>query len=265
MCDIDIDWDPSGIRNVYERFLEFLQENICLTTEPTPIISEELYHRASLIHIADFRKFLQGEDEPVISKDLLQTLNSRYVYLPYLWSLVNPTFSHYSFSSCKLQEMIDRALCETDIYTKGVLWEDVAAYVLNRVAGWKITGCRIRAGAQEIDLSIANISLDGELWQLGAYILVECKNWNTHVDIHQIRNIAHISTMKGNKTAILFASNGITADAQEEIQRLASGNLHIVCLTADDLRELRSSDDCRLLILKHWNELQNATELSTVI
>ncbi len=85
------------------------------------------------------------------------------------------------------------------------------------------------------------------------------------MDIHQIRNIAHISTMKGNKTAILFASNGITVDAQEEIQRLASGNLYIVCLTADDLRELRSSDDCRLLILKRWNELKNATELSTVI
>ena len=51
--------------------------------------------------------------------------------------------------------------------------------VLNSVEGWKITGKRIRAGAQEIDLSVANISLDDELWQMGAYILIECKNWKS--------------------------------------------------------------------------------------
>ena len=61
---------------------------------------------------------------------------------------------------------------ETDIYKKGKkCGKTVAEYVLNSVEGWKITGKRIRAGAQEIDLSVANISLDDELWQMGAYIL----------------------------------------------------------------------------------------------
>ena len=220
-----------------------------------------LYSNALLI----FEDFFKGEDEPVISKDMHQTLNSRYVYLPYLWSLIKVTHHRNTFSSNKLYEMIDKALFETDAYSKGVFWEDVAAYVLNNIAGWKITGKRIRAGTQEIDLSIANISLDDELWQLGAYVLVECKNWNSHVDIHQIRNIAHISTMKGNKTAILFAANGITADARNEIKRLTANNLNIICITADDLRKLESADDCRLLILERWEELQNAVELSSVI
>ena len=71
--------------------------------------------------------------------------------------------------------------------------------------------------------------------------------------------------MKGNKTAILFASNGIRADAQEEILRLTSGNLSGICITASDLRKLHSADDCRSLILERWQELQNATELSAVI
>ena len=266
LCAIsDADWNQVSIRKVYEKFLEFLEENICILTEVPPFISEDQYCRILLTYIANFRKFLQGKDEPVISKDLLQTLNSRYVYLPYLWSLIKPTSLHSSFSSYNLQKMIDQALCETDIYKKGVLWEDIAAYVLNSIAGWKITGRRIRAGTQEIDLSIANISLDNELWQLGAYILVECKNWNTHVDIHQIRNIAHISTMKGNKTAILFASNGITADAKEEIQRMTASNLSIICITASDLRRLHSEDDCRLLILERWKELQNTIKLSTLV
>ncbi|MBQ8418274.1 MAG: restriction endonuclease [Phascolarctobacterium sp.] len=266
LCAVsDTDWNQDGIRKTYEKFLKFLDENICLLTEATPVISKEQYCRVLLTHIANFRNFLRGDDEPVISKDVLQTLNSRYVYLPYLWSLVKPASSRSPFSSHDLQEMIDQALCETDTHSKGVLWEDVAAYVLNNVAGWKVTGRRIRTGAQEIDLSIANFSLDNKLWQLGAYVLVECKNWNSHVDIHQIRNIAHISTMKGNKTAILFASNGITADAQEEILRLTTSNLSIVCITACDLKQLRSSDDCRLLIMDRWEKLQNTPEVSTVI
>lgn len=41
--------------------------------------------------------------------------------------------------------------------------------------------------------------------------------------------------MKGNKTAILFAANGITSDAQEEIYRLVAGNLSIICITAGEL------------------------------
>mgnify|MGYP000175880043 CR=1 FL=1 len=83
--------------------------------------------------------------------------------------------------------------------------------------------------------------LDDELWQMGAYILIECKNWKKHVGIQQIRNIAHISSMKGNKTAILFTANGITSDSQEEIQRLAMTNIYIICITAVELKQLQSA------------------------
>ena len=266
LCAVaDVDWSPTDIRRVYEKFLVFLEENICLTMEAPPFIKKEQYCEVLLRSIVNFRCFLQGNDEPVISKDLLQTLNSRYVYLPYLWSLVNPVMPQSLFSSFTLQKLIDKAACETNAHNKGILGEDVAAYVLSNVAGWKITGRRVKTGAQEIDLSIANISLDNELWQLGAYILVECKNWNKHVDIHQIRNIAHISSMKGNKTAILFAMNGVTADAKNEIYRLTTSNLFIICITESDLMCLRSAGDCRTLILERWEELQNNIELSALI
>lgn len=266
LCAIsDTAWNLKSIRKTYEEFLEFLEGNICLLTEVCPIISKEQYCCTILTQIGNFRKFLRGEDEPVISKDMYQTLNSRYVYLPYLWSLINPTSYHSTFHSNKLNKMIDKALSETDTYRRGVLWEDVAAYVLNSVTGWKITGRRVRAGTQEIDLSIVNISLDNERWQLGAYILVECKNWSTHVDIHHIRNIAHICSMKGNKTAILFASNGITTDAKEEIKRLAAENIGVISVAASDLRKLDSADDCKRLILERWEALWNSIEVSTII
>ena len=92
-------------------------------------------------------------------------------------NLSNKKICNIHFLVFELQKEIDCALQETDIYKKGKKWENVAEYVLNSVEGWKITGKRIRAGAQEIDLSVANISLDDELWQMGAYILIECKNW----------------------------------------------------------------------------------------
>ena len=258
LCAIsDVEWDLFNICKIYERFLEFLEQNICVTMRASVIIPKEQYHSILLKHIENFRRFLRGDDEPVISKDLLQTLNTRYVYLPYLWKLIKPSIPKKQFSCSILQNIIEQALSETDIYKKGLLWEDVAAYVMRSITGWKITGRRIKAGAQEIDISIANISLDNGLWQLGAYILVECKNWNAHVDVHQIRNIAHISNMKGNKTAILFAANGITADAQEEIYRLADNDISIICITATDLKSLSSAEECKALILKKWKVLQN--------
>lgn len=112
---------------------------------------------------------------------------------------------------------------------------------------------------------MANISLDDELWKLGAYILVECKNWSSHVDIHQIRNIAHISNMKGNKTAILFASNGITEDANEEIYRLAAENFYVVCITANELLQLNSAQACKRLMIEKWNNLQNSVDIASII
>ena len=82
-------------------------------------------------------------------------------------------------------------------------------------------------------MSVANISLDDDLWQLGSYVLVECKNWKRHVDIPQVRNIAYISAMKGNKTALLFAANGITEDASKEILRLATTGTYIIVIRKD--------------------------------
>ncbi len=164
-----------------------------------------------------------------------------------------------------MKKQIYEAIKENDSYIKGILWENVVAYVLNNVEGLKITGRRIRAGNQEIDISLVNISLDDQLWQLGAYILVECKNWSSHVDLHQIRNIAHISNLKGNKTSILFASNGITIDAQKEIYRLATESSFIICITANELLQMTSAKDCKMLILDKWEHLQENVELASIL
>lgn len=262
LCAVsEYEWDDQSISNVYRKFLKILQNSICKTSHAKPLLSKTTYHGALLLHIQRFRAFLKGEDEPVVSKDLHQTMNSRYVYLPYLWPLVPHPKTHVDFSPSVLHNMTKKAMCVLDSYKKGALWEDTATYVLKSIPGWKITGRRIRAGAQEIDISVANVSLDDELWKLGAYILVECKNWRKHVDLPQIRNIAHISNMKGNQTAILFSAMGVTKGAREEINRLSTDGLWIICITADDLLQIQSETECRDLILNKWKTLQEESTL----
>ena len=104
------------------------------------------------------------------------------------------------FSRAELEHRLNLALGSDFEYEKGELWEDIAAYVIAHINGWKITGRRIKTGHQEIDISVANVSYNDKLWELGAYILVECKNWCKRVDIPVIRNIGYNSMMKGNKT-----------------------------------------------------------------
>ena len=263
LCAIsDIEWELSNFKIVYDEFLTFLQENICFCMEAPPLVSEEEGLKVFLIQIASVRDFLKGEDEPVISKDLFQTLHTRYVYLPHLAHLITVTRPKVTAISNKwLTEKIDIALKTTDTYEKGVLWENIAEYVIDHIAGWRITGRRVRAGLQEIDLSVANISLDDNLWQLGSYVLVECKNWKRHVDIPQVRNIAYISAMKGNKTALLFAANGITEFASKEILRLATTGTYILVITAVDILALNNNDDCRRMILEKFWQINDADNL----
>ena len=63
-----------------------------------------------MIHIENYRAFLKGEDEVVNSKDLYQTLNTRYVYLPYLQELVKQENLQHSFPCFELQKEIQRKI-----------------------------------------------------------------------------------------------------------------------------------------------------------
>lgn len=258
-------WDAKSISEAYEKFLEFLQEFICETTRVETILTKEVYHAALLRAIQGYRDFLKGEDEPVISKDLHQTMNSRYVYLSYLWSLVPHVEKERGFSADLLHNMVREAVDTADINKKGTRWEDTVAYVLESVQGWKITGRCVRAGSQQIDISVVNVSLDDALWKLGAYILVECKNWRAHVNLQQVRNVAHISNMKGNKTVLFFSAAGMTIDAEKEINRLLSQELSIICITADDLMQIQKPSDCKDLILRKWWTLRDTVDITAVI
>ena len=91
---------------------------------------------------------------------------------------------------------------------------------------------------------------------MGAYFLVECKNWKSRVDISVIRGLAHISAMKGNRAVLLFAGNGATDQVEQEIRRAVGNDIHILCITKEDLAKLGTKEDCRALLEEKWKALQ---------
>ena len=72
-------------------------------------------------------------------------------------------------------------------------------------------------------------------------------------------------SLKGNKTIILFAYNGITKDAKEEIYRLCGENIYIIVITKDDLLKIRDEFDCRRIIIDKWEEMDRIRNTNLVI
>ena len=263
----EVEWDMDRLVPVYETFLHFLEYEICRQTFAERVVEKEVFLKRIILAVEKVRSFLRGEEEFVISRDLLMLMNSRYIYLPYVVELFHAEFPHMNIFDHEeegFQAEILRShiqLSETgDANEKGRRWEKAAEYVMAHVRGLAVCGRRVRAGTQEIDLSVANRSQDGELWMMGAYILVECKNWKRRAGVPVIRNLGHICSLKGNKTAILFAANGLTAAAQTEVSRLGQRGICVLCITRDEMLNLDSGQACRRLILTKWKECASGTE-----
>lgn len=234
----EIEWSEALLLVALDDFVAFLKAQICETVTAPPIIEKGLFVGAALNKIKNMRKLLQGEETIVISKDIIQQLRSRYVYLPYMYELINDIEKavpkEYHFNKTTLNALIDKAdATKTD--EKGAQWENVAEYFVNNIPGLKVVGKRVKTRYQEIDLSVVNVSTSEKLWKFGAYILVECKNWKRKVDIPVIRNLAYTSMMRGNTTIFLFAANGVTRDAYDEIMRLTTQDIFVLVITKEDL------------------------------
>ncbi len=258
------EWKVEELRFYFERFLDFMEEHVCEVIPAKAHIGKELFYNALMRYLTDLRGFLQGKDSPVISKDFWILLNTRYVYLPHMYRLldVEPETmgkAPQPFNAATLKELVKVAQID-NTYQKGIGWEDAVEYFMSHIPGFQVSGHRVRAIDQEIDLSVVNVSLDGALWEMGAYLLIECKNWASKVDISVIRGLAHIAELKGNKTTILFATNGITKQAESEILRVALNGKYIICITKKELLRLKSDEDCYRLLITKWKNLQESVE-----
>lgn len=253
----DCEWTIESLTKTYEKFLNFISENICDIMDASPMITKEEYHEILFKNVEMLKEFIKGNEEAVISKEVWMLLNSRYVYLPYIYNIMKiPSIENeVKFSYEELQNKLKLSESKNR-YEKGIKFEEVAEYFIKNIPGLRVSGTRVKTGEQEIDLSAINISLDNNLWEMGAYILIECKNWKKKVDIQVIRGLSHISDLKGNKTTILFSANDITKDAEKEIIRTAINGRFILNITKKELSKIKTKEDCYKLLITKWNNLQ---------
>lgn len=264
---LDVKWTIKTLQEVYEAFLDFMGKQICECIEAPPMLTKEIFFDVYLKRIVDMREYLCCKEETVLSNDWLRMIGNRFIYLSNIYTLLekyNPKEIR-EMNRTKTFKLTDfrQLLYESEkgtAYQKGIIWEEVAAYMLERIVGLKVNGRRLRVARQEIDLCCINISVEEELWNFGALILVECKNWNRKADVRVIRSIGQIMYIKGTTTTFLFGKRGVTSEAEAEIIQLALRGVHVLCITKNDLLSISKKEEFKELLSRKWYELEQSIE-----
>ena len=266
---LPIDYNEENLKLLYEDFLKYIEQNICDVVEVDKnIFSKEMYIQTLCVNIENIRKYLKGEEEAGISKNMLLLLKNRYIYLPTMYKVISKYYpkevleksKNIEFSNKKFREMLDK-IDNGTTYEKGILLEEVAEYFINCIPGLNITKKRAKTETEEMDLICCNVSEEQELWDLGAAMLVECKNWQERVDTKVIRSLCYIMEKKGISTLLLFAKNGITDGARKEIIKQAAHNKFIITFDINDLYSIDGNIiKPKELLLNKYRELINDIE-----
>lgn len=263
LATLEIEYDEKNLELVYKEFLKFIEDNICYVQEvEEAIIPQDTFIKALKITIENIRKYLKGEEEIGISKNILILLKSRHAYLPIIYKIIGKyyskevlqRFTHTSFSKEKWNGLLNKIELSEDNYYKGIALEDVADYFISCIEGLKVTGRRVKTENEEIDLVCSNVSENTKLWELGASILVECKNWKDKVDTKVIRSLSYIMDKKGVSTLLLFVKNDVTSGAKTEIEKQAAHNKYIIVFNLESLHKLKNPFD---LLISKKQELEN--------
>ena len=266
---LPINYKIDDLKLIYTDFLKFIENNVCntLTLDET-IIPKDTFFQTLSVQINFIRDYTKGLEELGISKNILMLLKNKNAYLPVVFDLIKKYYpleikeknKSEKFSRDKWLDLIAKIKSNGSNFEKGLVLEDATAYFINCIKGLKITGKRVRLENEEIDLVCCNVSENYKLWELGAVILIECKNWKEKVDTKVIRNITYIMNKKGITTTLLFTKNNITKGAQIEIHKQAAHNKFIIVFDLNDLCSLTNKNNPYNMLLTKYDELLYITE-----
>lgn len=152
----------AGVRNIFEiSGTEYLRDKRSQTDH-----RKKLFLQTLIKIVENIRMYLGGQEEAVITKDLLLLMNSRYIYLPELYSnlydekevgLVEQEKQSGVFSPEILKRYLNQAARGTS-FEKGMRFEEVDAYFMKAAKDMQIAGRRVKTEIQEIDLCLVNTS-----------------------------------------------------------------------------------------------------------
>lgn len=258
----NVEWNESNLKKVYQKFLKFIESEICSSLLADPIITENEFYNALCIHIKNTREYLKGNYESVISKDYLLFLrNCRPFFKPIKILLKDEIHEKepQKFNLNYYKELIKNINVGNN-YQKGINLEILIEYLFECTSSFKVMSRRERTSREEIDMGCANVSDDEELWNLGAFLYIECKNWIKKVSIKTIRELGYIMFYKGNTTTILICKNNITKNSIDEIIKLSRQNKFILVLNLDDLKNITSITQFIDILKYKYNCLQKEVE-----
>lgn len=259
----NIKWDIPKFKKAYNKFLDFLEKEICkIFHADKAIYSKEEFYQIMFKKLELITSYLKGNNESVISKDYLILLSNFYCFISPMQTLLKEVFPLKEETNIFKQEEYLKLLNDIDSkdsYIKGKKLENVINYLFKNTKEFKVMAKRNRSTREEIDISVCNISKSTMLWELGAFILVESKNWSHKVTINVIRELGYIMFYKGNTTTILVARNGVTKEGLKEIKKLALLNKYILVFTINDLNKISKEDDFVQMIQDKFCDLVEAT------
>lgn len=167
------------------------------------------------------------------------------------------------FNLDQFHSLIQAVDNSTTNHEKGHSFEELAAYILDKLDGVEVTERNVNLSNEEIDLLLWNARIEDVLNPWDSVILVECKNWSAPVGASVLDNFINKVRRRHLKTGIFIAANGVTGDfvngnnanigAVQTIQdALIQDGMRIIVIRMEDLRNITSLDEFRELIKQRY-------------
>ncbi|MDC3961208.1 response regulator [Polyangium jinanense] len=144
---------------------------------------------------------------------------------------------------------------EKDRNRKGLLLEQLMELLLKTIPGFQRLRARMKNELEELDILVQNNAPD-PLWQKESpYILVECKNWSSHVGTKDVRDL--LGKLEGRykrcRVALFVAAGGFADTVRLELRSRAREENLVLLLGPGDLETLVNCSD-RSAVLKEIHQ-----------
>lgn len=161
----------------------------------------------------------------------------------------------------KISDALLRGDAAVTTAEKGAALEDAIQWTLCKLPGVKVLKRNHvdSAGSMEIDLFLFNSHRKSPIDFLPAYLLIECKNWNSRVDSATLREFLGKLRATHQKVGILVAASGITGDphqvtAAHDVIRQAfdADDIKIIVITRSELCSLRTTEQLIVMLQEKY-------------
>jgi ActR/RegA family two-component response regulator len=155
----------------------------------------------------------------------------------------------------ELEVTWQRVQAEHDSNLKGRALEDLIKLLFRATPGFEQVTSRLHNEIEEIDIVVANRSLDPAWTQEGPYLAGECKNWSRPCGAPEFRAFhGKLLTKYGRlRTGFFIAPGGFASTFDEARRAHSTGQVLIIPVSAEDLQRWIEAED-RLVVLNELHQ-----------